>query len=176
MHLNDGFGDRQSKPRFTRLGTGRIATVEAVEDVRQGFGGDPAVVILNGQHQRLPGAPRGQPDPAAFRGIAQSIGDQVSKDLRHTVRIEREGRQTGFGLDFQLNFLLHHQGAVGPDRPFKQHGGQDGLPFEDWQRGGEHTEYGHITILGQTLRSVSHDAVHLRQLADLAGRPEAKKV
>lgn len=49
------------------------------------------------------------------------------------------------------------------------------LPLEDWQRGGEHSEYGHITILGQTLHSLSHDAVHLRQLAALAGGFGAKK-
>lgn len=49
------------------------------------------------------------------------------------------------------------------------------LPFEDWQRGGEHSEYGHITILGQSQHMVSHDAVHLRQLAGLAGRPGARK-
>lgn len=49
------------------------------------------------------------------------------------------------------------------------------LPFEDWQRGGEHSEYGHITILGQTLHSLSHDAVHLRQLAALAGHPGARQ-
>ena len=49
------------------------------------------------------------------------------------------------------------------------------LPIEDWQKGGEHAEFGHITILGQTTHSVSHDAVHLRQLAGLAGRPGMKK-
>jgi hypothetical protein len=43
------------------------------------------------------------------------------------------------------------------------------LAFEDWQRGGKHAEFGHITILAQTLHSASHDAVHLRQLARLAG-------
>jgi hypothetical protein len=49
------------------------------------------------------------------------------------------------------------------------------LPFADWQRGGQHSEYGHITILGQALHTVSHDAVHLRQLAALASRPGTKK-
>jgi hypothetical protein len=42
------------------------------------------------------------------------------------------------------------------------------LPLEDWQRGGMHAEFGHITILGQTMHCASHDTVHLRQLAQLA--------
>ena len=43
------------------------------------------------------------------------------------------------------------------------------IPFQDWHRGGEHEEYGHIDILGHALHIMSHDAVHLRQLARLVG-------
>jgi len=42
------------------------------------------------------------------------------------------------------------------------------LPFDDWQRGGKHAEFGLITIMGQSVHCASHDAVHLRQLARLA--------
>ncbi len=46
------------------------------------------------------------------------------------------------------------------------------LPAVDWQRAGQHAEMGTITIAGHTLHLVSHDAIHLaqiaRQLADAA--------
>ena len=45
----------------------------------------------------------------------------------------------------------------------------EAIPFQDWHRGGEHQEYGHIDILGHALHIMSHDAVHLRQLARLVG-------
>ena len=42
------------------------------------------------------------------------------------------------------------------------------ISFEDWRRGGSHTEYGEIDILGHAIHIMSHDANHLRQIAHLA--------
>jgi hypothetical protein len=39
------------------------------------------------------------------------------------------------------------------------------LTEADWQRTGQHEEEGQITILSHTLHQVSHDAVHLAQIA-----------
>ena len=39
------------------------------------------------------------------------------------------------------------------------------LPVADWQRTGQHAELETITIVGHTLHLVSHDAVHLAQIA-----------
>ena len=39
------------------------------------------------------------------------------------------------------------------------------LSSEDWERGGEHNENGHITIFTYMLHIVSHDAIHCAQIA-----------
>jgi len=38
------------------------------------------------------------------------------------------------------------------------------LSEEEWQRPGEHEEYGRITIMGQALHMASHDVVHAAQI------------
>jgi hypothetical protein len=44
----------------------------------------------------------------------------------------------------------------------------EAISFEDWQRGGSHAEYGDIDIIGHAIHIMSHDANHLRQIAQLA--------
>ncbi len=45
------------------------------------------------------------------------------------------------------------------------------LTPDDWQRLGQHSEYGSVTIMGHALHMVSHDFVHAAQLArQLAGK------
>ena len=39
------------------------------------------------------------------------------------------------------------------------------LKPEDWERGGEHNENGHVTIFSYILHIVSHDAIHCAQIA-----------
>jgi hypothetical protein len=39
------------------------------------------------------------------------------------------------------------------------------LSSEEWERSGEHNEFGRITILAHTLHKVSHDAIHCAQIA-----------
>jgi DinB superfamily len=39
------------------------------------------------------------------------------------------------------------------------------LAPEDWERGGEHNENGHMTIFSYILHIVSHDAIHCAQIA-----------
>lgn len=39
------------------------------------------------------------------------------------------------------------------------------LSEADWQRPGEHAEYGRITIMGQALHMAAHDVVHAAQIA-----------
>jgi hypothetical protein len=39
------------------------------------------------------------------------------------------------------------------------------LSSEEWERSGEHTEFGRITIFAHTLHKVSHDAIHCAQIA-----------
>ncbi len=48
----------------------------------------------------------------------------------------------------------------------KQHLAElEALKSEDWQRTGQHAEQGEITITSHTLHLVSHDAIHLAQIA-----------
>ena len=39
------------------------------------------------------------------------------------------------------------------------------LSSEEWERSGEHNEFGRITIFAHTLHKVSHDAIHCAQIA-----------
>ena len=39
------------------------------------------------------------------------------------------------------------------------------LSSDEWERSGEHTEIGRITIFAHTLHKVSHDAIHCAQIA-----------
>jgi hypothetical protein len=39
------------------------------------------------------------------------------------------------------------------------------LTPDQWQRPGQHNEMGQITILGQAIHHVSHDAIHCAQIA-----------
>ena len=39
------------------------------------------------------------------------------------------------------------------------------LAPEQWQRSGQHNEMGQITILGQAIHHISHDAIHCAQIA-----------
>ncbi|RPJ23689.1 MAG: DinB family protein [Chloroflexi bacterium] len=39
------------------------------------------------------------------------------------------------------------------------------LSAEEWERSGEHNEFGQITIFAHTLHKVSHDAIHCAQIA-----------
>ena len=39
------------------------------------------------------------------------------------------------------------------------------LSAEEWERSGEHGEFGQITIFAHTLHKVSHDAIHCAQIA-----------
>jgi len=39
------------------------------------------------------------------------------------------------------------------------------LSPEEWERSGEHKEFGRITIFAHTLHKVSHDAIHCAQIA-----------
>ncbi len=39
------------------------------------------------------------------------------------------------------------------------------LSVDEWERGGEHNENGHITIFSYILHKVSHDAIHCAQIA-----------
>ena len=44
------------------------------------------------------------------------------------------------------------------------------LSPQDWERGGEHAEQGHITILAHAIHMVSHDAQHTAQIVRQLGR------
>jgi len=39
------------------------------------------------------------------------------------------------------------------------------LTPEQWERAGQHSEFGRITILGHTIHKVNHDAIHCAQIA-----------
>jgi hypothetical protein len=39
------------------------------------------------------------------------------------------------------------------------------LSSDEWERSGEHTEIGRITVFAHTLHKVSHDAIHCAQIA-----------
>ena len=148
---------------------------DTAKDLLDAFRAAPDILdgLLEGCTEEQARAARGGDEGWSIVEVMCHLRDAEERALERmrTIRDEREPFIAGYDQDawaIERNYAGDNlRAALAAFKRFREQHIADlaKLSPEDWERAGEHQEYGHVTITSHTTHMAAHDAAHAAQIA-----------